>query len=118
MSLSFSLRCDEVSKRHASTTNYFVTKDDIYLLTLKLSLVSAQTFKKMNRDHENEEVSHAHHNPYLSNGESKNSLKNHDYYNEDCVDDWVTLEASLDKVRTLDCVGHFHRGCKVSALYA
>lgn len=95
-----------------------MTKDDIYHSKLNMIVMSsrvfARTFMKMYPPVE-VEISRDH-NPYMAKDDDKcktGCLKNLKYY-EGCQDDWVTVEATLDAVKSCECIGHFYEGCKLA----
>lgn len=112
-----SFRCEEVNKRDAFVEVFFVTKEDIYHIKLKIIIVPARVFKSMYVPTKEDGQITFDRNPYKAQDGGKcdsGHLKNLVYSNEECHDDWVSVEATLDAMKSIDCLGHFYRGCSLA----
>lgn len=107
-----------MEKRSTLFDVYFETKDVLYHLTLKLIIVPARAFMatipKESKGVKLDQIVSRSHNPYHKDEMCSSSLKLKNVFNQALHDDWVTVEASLDKVKCSDCFGHFYEGCAVS----
>ena len=109
-------RCHEVTKRDAVVEFWCEMEDSFYYGEIKLNLVSATLFKKMYPPSPNNDKVSYNHNPYSYKAPrlSDSCLKIKESFNDSFVDDWITIDASIDGVKSCDCIGHFYEGGAVS----